>query len=205
LSLPLIIVRPEPGASATADRAETLGLQPIKRPVFEITPLDWSPLNPADFDALLVTSANAMRHGGAGLAALHGLPVLAVGDATARAAQETCFANITAGNGDGPALVRLAVDAGYRRLLHLCGHNHRTLDTENADITSIHVYAATPIEPPPQLPASGVILAHSPRAVALVSDLITDRTPPPHRRDQRSRPRQGRPGLGQRPSRSPAN
>ena len=47
----------------------------------------------------MLTSANAIRHGGAGLERLRSLPVHAVGEATAAAAREAGFA--VAGIGEG--------------------------------------------------------------------------------------------------------
>ena len=57
----LLVLRPEPGASATAGRARTLGLDPVLMPLFEIEPIAWTAPDPAGFDALLLTSANAVR------------------------------------------------------------------------------------------------------------------------------------------------
>ena len=88
---PLLVLRPEPGASATVKRARELGLEPVAAPLFEIEPLPWEAPEPGGFDALLLTSANAVRHGGSKLAKLRGLRVYAVGDATAEAARESGF------------------------------------------------------------------------------------------------------------------
>ena len=63
----LFIVRPEPGASATARAAADLGLDSVAMPLFAVEPLDWDVPEPARYDALLLTSANAVRHGGESL------------------------------------------------------------------------------------------------------------------------------------------
>jgi uroporphyrinogen-III synthase len=84
----LLVLRPQPGASATAERARSLGLDPALIPLFEIEPLEWTAADPAGFDALLLTSANAVRFGGDELKSLLPLPVHAVGAATAEAACE---------------------------------------------------------------------------------------------------------------------
>ncbi|MBC7987264.1 MAG: uroporphyrinogen-III synthase, partial [Sphingomonadaceae bacterium] len=87
MSRNLLIVRPEPGASATAQRARTRGWEPLVAPLFAIAPLAWAPRDPAAFDALLLTSANAVSHGGKALGKYRELPVYAVGAATAAAAR----------------------------------------------------------------------------------------------------------------------
>ena len=80
---PVLVLRPEPAATATAEKARSLGLEPIVVPLFEIQRVAWDAPDPSAFDALLLTSANAIRIGGDQLQALRGLPVHAVGDRTA--------------------------------------------------------------------------------------------------------------------------
>ncbi len=178
MSLPLLILRPMPGALATLERAAALGLDAQTMPLFQIRALDWVAPDPRDFDAVLVTSANAIREGGAQLGLYQSLPLFAVGDASALAAREAGFAPVTAGSDDGAALVKTAVAAGYRRLLHLCGHVHKALATDGADITSVAVYSADAIDPAPALPISApmVALAHSPRAAARLAAIAPDRS-----------------------------
>jgi uroporphyrinogen-III synthase len=53
---------------------------------FTVQPVAWDA--PGDVDALLIGSANAIRHAGPGLAAYAGLPTYTVGAATAQAARE---------------------------------------------------------------------------------------------------------------------
>ena len=52
----LIILRPEPAAGRTADKAARLGFDVLRHPLFAPLPLDWV-APPADgFDALLLSS-----------------------------------------------------------------------------------------------------------------------------------------------------
>src|SRR5688572_19197975 len=95
----LVIVRPEPGASATAQRARAIGLDALTMPLFKAEPVEWQVPDPGQFDALLLTSANAVRHAGAGLGRLRDLPVYAVGEATAAAARDAGFAIAASGDG----------------------------------------------------------------------------------------------------------
>ena len=47
-------------ADLSAARAGTLGLEPVVAPIFTIAPLDWAAPDPDRYDALLLTSANAV-------------------------------------------------------------------------------------------------------------------------------------------------
>ena len=97
---PLVILRPEPGASRTAEEARRLGLEPRIVPLFEIVALAWTAPDPRQFDGMVITSANAIRLGGAGLGRLKALPVHAVGEASAAAARAAGFAVDSTGTGD---------------------------------------------------------------------------------------------------------
>lgn len=97
-----MITRPDPGAQDTAARVTALGYTPIAAPMLTIRPL---PARlPAKIQAVLLTSANALP---ALPAALHALPLLAVGDATAARARAAGFATVTSANGDATALAAL--------------------------------------------------------------------------------------------------
>jgi uroporphyrinogen-III synthase len=100
----LLVLRPEPGASATATSARGMGWSPVIAPLFTVRAVAWEP--PVEQpQALLLTSANAARLGGGGLAALAALPVYAVGAATAEAARRAGFTRIVAGDGDVAAIM----------------------------------------------------------------------------------------------------
>jgi uroporphyrinogen-III synthase len=158
----VLILRPEPGAGESAARARALGLTPIVAPLFTICPRSWTPPDPASFDAVLLTSANAPRHGGSGMTPFLALPCYAVGDRTAEEARNAGFADVRVGSSDGAALLALAERDGAASLLHLCGHDHRTFDR----ITSLPVYAAEPSGTLPPDLAQTLVLLHSPRAAA---------------------------------------
>jgi uroporphyrinogen-III synthase len=169
----LVILRPEPGASATAERARAMGLEPVAMPLFEVQSVDWHPPDAGLFDALLLTSANAVRHGGEGLQKLRQLPVYAVGEATAAAARGAGFD--IASTGDAGVERLLGSIESDVRLLHLCGE-HRTETHAKQAITAIPVYRAT------ELPLSDdfrriegqVVVVHSPRAGNRLAELAID-------------------------------
>lgn len=100
----VLITRPEPAAQDTARRVAALGLVPILAPMLAIRPLSHVVLSAAGVQAVLVTSANALPALGA---ALHGVPVLAVGDATAERTRAAGFADVTSAGRDAAALARL--------------------------------------------------------------------------------------------------
>ena len=77
-SLPLLVTRPEPGNSATIARAAALGLDAYAMPLFAARALPWTAPAPQDFDAILLTSAQAVRLAGPQLMRLALLPVYAV-------------------------------------------------------------------------------------------------------------------------------
>lgn len=168
---PIIVLRPEPGASETVRRARELGLDARPVPMFAVTPIAWEAPDPARFDALLLTSANALRHGGEGLHALRGLPVHAVGAATAAAARDAGFDVASTGDcGVDRLLGSIAPDL---RLLHPCGADRHEPGDVRQQVAHVPVYRAEPIDAPPLDGAAGsVALVHSRRAAARFAELI---------------------------------
>jgi uroporphyrinogen-III synthase len=170
----LAVLRPEPGNAATAARIEAQGLTAIRLPLFEIQAVAWTPPAPAAYDALLLTSANAVRFGGAGLDAFKRLPVLAVGSNTAAAARDAGFDVMTAGKADAAALATLAAARGVTRALHLGGRD-RSIGTGGPIAEAITVYAndAVPISAPELAGLVGAVaLLHSTRAAHRLAALV---------------------------------
>ena len=117
--IPLLVIRPEPGCTATIAAARAMGLEAWGQPLFAVEGIEWQAPDPDLFDEILAGSANAFRHGGAGLAGLRGLPLRAVGEVTAEAARAAGFAVLDVGTG-GLQTVLDRVPAGTR-LLRLAG------------------------------------------------------------------------------------
>lgn len=177
----VLVLRPQPGADETAARVRGLGLEPVVAPLFTIRMLPWTVPDAADFDAVMLTSANAAWHGGGGLARLLALPCYAVGEATAAAAREAGFTDIRVGPDDGLALLLDMQAAGVSRALHLCGVDHITLEPAEIRITRIPVYeavaaAALPAAAGAAIEGEAVALLHSPRAARLFGSLVDDRS-----------------------------
>jgi len=171
----LLVLRPEPGATATRRAAEALGLTTIVAPLFEVRPLEWTP--PAEPpQAVLMTSAHAARLGGEELRPLLDRPLYAVGEATAVAARGAGFTHVRVGEAGVDAIVARAEADGIRHLLHLTGREHRApLDT-SLTIERRLVYAAEAVTTLPEAARAAlphaIALLHSPRAAALFASLV---------------------------------
>jgi uroporphyrinogen-III synthase len=172
VSRAIAVLRPEPGNARTAALVAAQGGQAIRLPLFAVTATAWTPPDPAGFDALVASSANAFRHGGDGLSALRDLPVWAVGRATARAAAEAGFTVVQTGDRDAAALIA-AIPPGLR-LLHLAGRERIAIPRAHA----VTVYASDPVAIPPDAVAAltgSVALLHSARAAVRLAALVKRR------------------------------
>ena len=170
---PLLLLRPEPGLSQSAARAKRLGLEVIACPLFQIEPVAWDPPDPWRYDGLILTSANAIRHGGPGLTKLKALPVHAVGKATAETARRAGFTIASTGKAGAEAL--LAAIPGSPHLLHLAGAD-RMGTGQHDGVDAMTVYRSAAIERPPLPAPQGMVVAvHSPRAGRRLAELAADR------------------------------
>ena len=170
----VLVLRPEPGASATVERARERGLDAVAVPLFRVEPVEWRAPEAAAFDGLLLTSANAVRHGGGQLQSPRGLKAYAVGHATAAAAREAGFELAATGEEGLDRLLGSIADE--LRLLHLCGAHRRQPQDARQAIEPVEVYRSERIETPDVSAASGSLaLVHSPRAGARLAELVDDR------------------------------
>lgn len=150
----ILVTRPEPGASRTAAELAAQGFEPVLLPLTRIEPLETEEIDALRFDAVAVTSANALRHASETLlSAIRRLPCFVVGQATGQAAKAAGFAHVEAGDGDAVALARTMV-AGMRpgtRLLYLCGRLRRpeferALGKAGLAVVAVETYATLPID-----------------------------------------------------------
>lgn len=167
--VPLVVIRPEPGCTATVEAARALGLETIAAPLFTIEPRSWQAPLAGSYDALLIGSANVLRHGGRGLAALKGLPVHAVGETTAQAARDLGFAVASTGSGGLQAILD-ALPPQHRRLLRLAGDERVPLVlpdgvTMDERVTYASVACPLPADLAELLRRPAIIAAHSAEAV----------------------------------------
>lgn len=157
MSRRVLVTRPQPGADATAARLGEMGFSPVLLPLTRIAPVAPELADdPAVFDAVAVTSVNALRHAPPGLlAALREKPVFAVGEASAAAARAAGFGRVHAAAGtarDLAALIGRCCPPGTR-LLHLAGVERtagfsEALEAAGFRITIAEVYDATEISYP---------------------------------------------------------
>lgn len=120
----VLVTRPEPGASATAQALRSAGFDPVVLPLTEIRPLSVPEAGLSAVDAIALTSANAIRHAPDRLlAAIRTIPLHAVGATSAQAARDAGLANVIAGPGDAAGLASAMSQtlAPGSTVLYLCG------------------------------------------------------------------------------------
>jgi uroporphyrinogen-III synthase len=160
----LLALRPEPGLAATLEKARAAGLAITGCALSEIRAVPWDCPDPARYDGLLIGSANAILHGGEGLARLTGKPVHAVGEATAAAARAAGFTVAMVGSGG----LQGVLDAipGPAHLLRIAGEERIVL-TPPPGVTFDEVIAyrsvSLPLDPALPVLAGGeaLVLLHS--------------------------------------------
>ena len=160
----VLVTRPSPDSETTAAALRAKGHEVVLAPMLRFEPVACSGLD-ADYGAVIVTSANALRAVEGQLGGdLLKRPVFAVGEATATAARNTGFGKVTAANSDAAALRDLVLAGVKKRhfrksdaLLYLAGADlSRDLATEfgadGLDVVTVTTYRMA-------------ALSHLPRAV----------------------------------------
>jgi uroporphyrinogen-III synthase len=182
--LPVLVTRPEPGASATARRLQAMGFAPVLAPLLTIVPLN-AGVPPAEaVRAILVASQHAVPP----LPDSHrSLPLFAVGDATAETARRHGFGRVHSAEGDAEALARLvarSLTPGGLPLLLAAGlgqghHLARLLAESGFAVERREVYAARPAATLPEAArrlidarASGRVLLFSRETALCLGRLI---------------------------------
>lgn len=122
----LLVTRPDEDAEPLAALLAGLGHEAVIAPLLTIRILADAALPDERWQAILITSANGVRALTArrAAAALAGVPVLAVGEASASAARAAGFMQVEAAGGDVISLARLAMQRlspGGGPLLHVAG------------------------------------------------------------------------------------
>jgi uroporphyrinogen-III synthase len=120
----LLVTRPEPDAESQAKALAARGHEPVLAPLLAIEFVESVPLDLKGAQALIVTSRNALRAlvSHPELSDALRLPLIAIGEATAKAAAELGFAHVTTGSGTAEAFARLIADrftASAGPLVHL--------------------------------------------------------------------------------------
>lgn len=124
----LLVTRPREDADFFAAALAARGIETMIEPMIEIVDLPGPPLTRQDAQAVLFTSANGVRalqrRNRGDLSPFIELPVLAVGDASAKAARAAGFRRVESAAGDADALAALVtarLSPGDGPLLHIAG------------------------------------------------------------------------------------
>jgi uroporphyrinogen-III synthase len=123
----VLVTRPEPGATRTAERLASLGYEPIKMPLSETLGLQ-PKFDQEQIDFVIATSAQAFSWLPEDIAArLADLPTFVVGTATGDAAKSAGFKHVhVCGNGISELLVLLQGRlSAHTKSLYLCGKVRR--------------------------------------------------------------------------------
>ena len=174
------VTRAEPGASATAARLAELGHESVVAPVIGVAPIEGAPADLGGVGALAFTSANGVE-AFAALNSARALPVFAVGDATAQAAREAGFPDVTSADGDVSALTALIVARRktirgvvlHPSALKPAGDLVGGLAAAGMEARRVALYDTGAAAP--AVPEADAVLVHSPSAaLALVALLSPD-------------------------------
>lgn len=165
MSVPVFVLRPEPGLSATMERGRAMGLAMEAMPLSAAEPVAWD-IPSGEFDGILLGSANGLRHAGENLSALGALPVYAVGEATADEARALGFTVAMTGKGGLQGLLDALPADRALSLLRLAGEEHLPVEAPaHVTIQTATVYAIVhrllgqaDVE---KLSVGGVVLLHS--------------------------------------------
>lgn len=152
-----------------------MGMDAILLPLFKTCSVEWAAPDPASFDAVLMTSANAALLGGPDLVRYLHLPLYAVGEATARAAIAAGFTDVIVGARDVGAIARAMIEDGRNHAIHLAGRDRTPAQVASPTITVVTTYASRAL-PPQTIPIGTVALLHSTRAASRFSELALDKS-----------------------------
>lgn len=177
----LILLRPKESAEQSAAIASDKGFDPIIAPATEIRVLPWDAPPAQNFDAIMITSANALRVSAEEIRQYVHLPLFAVGTATAKLAEDMGFTIAAIGKGGAKALWPLISQSGAKRILRLVGRDY--VPIENKCITTIMTYEARALpinsaleklmcETDNQDDIANIFAFHSARAVQIFDDYI---------------------------------
>lgn len=170
----VLVLRPMPGNAATVARLATKGLVALSVPLFAVEPVEWAAPNATGFDALVLTSANAVRHAGKELAMLTHLPLWCVGEATASVARA---AGLTVDRVGAAGVAELLSDTtGY--LLWLCGEQRsRLAEQDERRVTAVPVYRTVDLPVPASaFERPAIAMLHSARAAHRFAALVGERS-----------------------------
>jgi uroporphyrinogen-III synthase len=165
----LLVIRPQPGADATALRAHAAGFEVAVVPLFGIEPVAWEMPQVGEYEALMLTSGNAVRQAGDGLDGLKDLPTYVVGTATARAAGQAGLTVVAIGNAGIDAILSKIQAAGHKRILWLAGEDRTDAFIPRGMTVDVRTVYSSALLPEPAdfddiVASCSTVMLHSPRA-----------------------------------------
>ena len=166
----VLVTRPQPAAAVTEAALVAAGHAPVLSPLMETVPCDWVAPQALP-DAVMLTSAAAVRLAGAGADALKALPAHCVGEKTTSAARAAGWTRAEMAGLDLVALMataasRVAGRAGLLRILHLCGEDRATADIPDGVLIERRVVYAARLLPLADPGPVQAVLLFSPRSAA---------------------------------------
>ena len=143
----VVVTRPLEGAEETGRQLRVLGFEPVFAPLLRVVARPGPVPVPGNVAAVAMTSANAVP---ALPPSLRGLPVFAVGNATAAAARRSGCANVHSAEGNADDLARLIASAASGKVLVLSGAGQgevlaRNLRADGVPVVRRVAYAAHPV------------------------------------------------------------
>ncbi|MCK1716025.1 MULTISPECIES: uroporphyrinogen-III synthase [unclassified Bradyrhizobium] len=174
----ILVTRPQSDNEATAEGLRARGHSVLFAPVLKFEPVAFHDESEADYEGIIVTSANAIRAVAPQLQnrELLRLPLFAVGEHTAAVARDAGFARVIIAGGDAAALrdkvVQSARDKVVKKrstLLYLAGADLSRdlggeLGAEGFNVITQTTYRMTPVKHLPREVCEG-LAAHGIRAV----------------------------------------
>ena len=152
----LLVTRPEPDATREAKTLTAMGHEPVLAPLLKIEFLDDVPLNLNGAQAIVITSRNALRALGAHPERDKAteLPLFAVGEATAWAARQLGFSEVTIGPGTGaglPPIICTEVHPDHGPLIHIGAEKvafdlKGALEEDGFDLRRVVLYRSHAVE-----------------------------------------------------------
>jgi uroporphyrinogen-III synthase len=161
----VLVTRPLPGGAATVARLRAAGHEALLAPLLELEAVDWDAPETAP-QAVMMTSAAAVRLAGAAALAYRAVPMFAVGAATAAAAREAGFADVRVGGSGVQDLLMAMADAGIGTALHLAGEDRTAVDVPDSLTLAIRTVYRARLRPLAALPPVDFVLLYSARTAA---------------------------------------
>jgi uroporphyrinogen-III synthase len=173
----VIITRPRDDARPLAEKLRAAGYEPITLPLLDIVPRAGVTIQNRVYQAVCVTSANALRMG-ASFEQLKSLPVLCVGPQSLQQALDSGFKNASAHGGDVDGLVayiKAVLKPTAGPLLYLSGAEtsgdlQGQLNTTGFEIDRVVTYDAKPITlagHEQDVRSAAAVLLYSPRSAKI--------------------------------------